>query len=179
MRNKIIGMLLALLFCGTAVPANAAISKQSITKIVNIVKTTCDKLGKTIWNNKGAIAVGTVATVAITAPEAVVQGATTVVTGTPTRTVETSQPVARSFIGTILFNLCVIVLMVAGIRYIMHRFGIWRMVPLMVLAMLLCCGVTEASVLGGQTLPMAEALFSLNPWLEIINFILLIFTIFI
>jgi hypothetical protein len=179
MRNKIIVILLALLFCGTAAPANAAISKQSITNVVNIVKKTCDKLGKTIWNNKGAIAVGTVATVAVTAPEAVVQGATTVVTGTPTSTATTKQPVARSFIGTILFNLCVIVLMVAGIRYIMHRFGIWRMTPLMILAMLLCCGVTEASVLSEQAAPMAEASFSLNPWLEIINFILLIFTIFI
>jgi hypothetical protein len=172
-------MLLALLFCGSAVPANAAISKQGISNVVNIVKKTCDKLGKTIWNNKGAIAVGTVATVAVTAPEAVVQGATTVVTGTPTSTATTKQPVARSFIGNILFNLCVIVLVIAGVRYCLHRIGIWKMIPLMILGMILCCGTTEAGVLGGQTLPMTEAMFSLNPWLEIINFILLIFTIFI
>jgi hypothetical protein len=179
MRNKIIGLLLGLLFCGVAVPANAAISKQTIKKVTNLVKTSCDKLGNMIWKNKGAIAVGTVATVAVTAPEEVVQGATTVVTGTPTNTESIKQPVARSFIGTVLFHLCMIVLLISGIRYMMHCIGLWKIVPLVLFALLLCSGITEASVLGGQTVPMTEALSSLTPWLEIINFILLIVTLFV
>ena len=48
---------------------------------MSFVKKTCNNIGNTVWRNKGSIAVGTAAIVAVLAPDAVVQGATTVATG--------------------------------------------------------------------------------------------------
>jgi len=78
MKRFFVGIVLACMLAVSAVPADAAIvHKKAVTNVVNLVGKACDNIAGVIWRNKGAVAVGTAATVAITAPEAVAQGVAT------------------------------------------------------------------------------------------------------
>ena len=85
MNKLFIGLFVAACICVNAGTADAALMSKRIeglkkigNYVTNTVKKTSNDTAKVVWDNKGAIAVGTVATVALTNPEA----ATAAVTGT-------------------------------------------------------------------------------------------------
>ena len=136
---------------------------QGVKKIADLVgkkvKKTTNDTAKVVWDNKGAIAVGTIATVALTNPEATSAAITGtadvaygIVTGSGTADTVVPRTSARqsnggSVIPTVLFYLLLIGLAFIGARYLLHRIGIWRLaVPLlMVGVILLCAGVADAA----------------------------------
>jgi len=165
---------------------------EGVTKIAtlvsNMISKTADSAGKVIWNNKGAIAVGTVATVALTNPEATVAAVTGtadvaygVVTGG--KTAETAVPRANarptttngSTIPTWLFYLVIIGLVFIVMKYLL-RGAVRKALPLLVVGLLLCFGVTaEASMLSSiPDIQCATPVLAIKP---IANFLMLLITI--
>jgi hypothetical protein len=150
-------------------------AKDLIATTGKTVKKTSDGAAKVIWDNKGSIAIGTVATVALTNPEAAkaaVTGGTDIVknavsgtadvaygavTGGRTANANAVAPrvnarpstLGGSIIPTLLFYLFVTVLVIAAVRYCLHSVGLRRVLPLLVIGILLCFGATaEASMLS-------------------------------
>ena len=172
--KKICVMMIAacVLAVSTANTADASLITKRIDgvkKIADLVgKTftkTADDAGKVIWNNKGSIGVATVATVALTNPDAAVAavtGTADIVTGVVTGTTEAvTQSVTQGVtngvqktttggtFSTVLFYLVMIGLALIIMKYLL-RGNFRRMaVPLLVIGVLLCFGVTaEASMLS-------------------------------
>jgi hypothetical protein len=199
-----IGITAICLFAVCAISASAAIpvlipmkvatklapkAKDFIAKTGNTVKKTSDGAAKVVWNNKGAIAVGTVATVALTNPEAVkaaVTGTADVaygaVTGGKTAGAVAPRANARpstsggSIIPTLLFYLFVTVLVIAAVRYCLHSVGLRRVLPLLSVGVLLCSvGVVEAAVIT----PPPPPVFPPVPWLTLLNIAVIVISIFI
>jgi hypothetical protein len=151
-------------------------AKDLFAKTGKTVAKTSGGAAKVVWDNKGAIAVGTVATVALTNPEAAkaaVTGGTDIVknavsgtadvaygavTGGKTANANAVVPRAnarpatftgRRIIPTLLFYLFVTVLVIAAVRYCLHSVGLRRVLPLLVVGSLICFGATaEASMLS-------------------------------
>ena len=193
---KICVMMIAacVLAVSTANSAEASLITKRIDgvkKIANLVSSTvsktADNAGKTVWNNKGAIAVGTVATVALTNPDvavAAVTGTADVAYGVATggKTADTVAQRANAIpsttggtFSTLLFYLVVIGLVLIGVKYLL-RGSIRRVaVPLLIVGVLLCFGVTaEASVLGSIPDIQCTAPILVKP---VAHFIMLVITI--
>jgi hypothetical protein len=173
-----------------------------ITKRIEGVKKIANLVSSWTWKNKGSIAVGTVATVALTNPEAtkaaVTGGADIVknaVTGTADgaygtvtggRTADTVAPRANArpstmggsifpTLPTLLFYLFVTVLVIAAVRYCLHSVGLRRVLPLLIVGVLLCSGgIVEAAVI---TPP--PPVFPPVPWLTLLNIAAIVISIFI
>jgi len=158
--------------CVLAVSTANTAEASLLSKRIDGVKKIANYVGKTVWNNKGAIAVGTVATVALTNPEAAVAAVTgtadivsNAVTGTADvaygvvtggSTADTVAPRANArpsttggTFSTVLFTLVMIGLVIIGVKYLL-RGSIRRLaVPLLIVGLLLCFGTTaEASMLS-------------------------------
>jgi len=128
--------------------------------VSNAVKKTSNDTAKVVWDNKGAIAVGTVATVALTNPEATVAAVTGtadvaygVVTGGKTAdTVAQRANVRQTSSGSIIPTLLLFFAFVGiGIifarRFLFQRrrIGMWC-VALLAVGILFCCvGVADAA----------------------------------
>ena len=152
-------------------------------------KTKCRERVQIVWNNKGAIGVATVATVALTNPEAAtaaVTGTADVVYGAVTggKTAEKVAPRAKSrqsigwsIIPTLLYFLLFCGIGIVAISYFRRRIGVFRVaVPLLAVGLLLCFGVTaEASVLGSfPDIQCTAPVIAIKP---IVNFIVLVITV--
>jgi hypothetical protein len=178
MFNKLlIGVAAACVLCVYAVPANAAgVKTATITKAASLIKKTCDDAASVIWKNKGAIAVGTAAVAVASKPEILVQP---VVQGTRAVVGETSNAVQQSVIGNALSNLVVFVLLcmliTLGLGYLFRQTGFWRVVPLLIVGLLLCCGIAEAGVMSGMDVPCC----AVKPVWDIISIVILIISLFI
>jgi len=200
--KKICVMMIAacVLAVSTANTAEASLlSKRvdGVKKIANLVSNTfsktADSAGKIVWNNKGAIAVGTVATVALTNPKA----ATAAVTGTADvaygvatgggktgKTADTVAPRANArpsttggnIIPTLLLFLAFVGIGIVSATYLRRRIGVFRVaVPLLVIGVLLCFGVTaEASMLSAIPDIQCTAPVLVKP---VAHFIMLVITI--
>jgi len=177
---------------------------EGVKKITDLVGKTVMKTSgdaaKTVWNNKGAIGVATVATVALTNPEAAtaaVTGTADIVTNAVTgtadvayatvtggKTAETVAPRANvrqlsgwSIIPTLLYFLLFCGIGVVIATYFRRRIGVFRVaVPLLAVGVLLFCGVTaEASMLGSFTdIQCTAPVIAVKP---IVNFIVLVITV--
>ena len=188
MKTKmLIGICAICLFAVNAVQVEAATPQaRAVKNVVNVAKKTSDKIASTLWRNKGGIAVGTVATVAVMAPEAVVQGATSVATGAveSAATVVTGaaqaavQNVSNSGSGFFSY-LLLAMLFLAGLwlftGFVKSR---WRVLPLLVLGVILClCSTAEAGMIA--SIPEIQATAPATPWWNIIGIILFIIAILI
>jgi hypothetical protein len=199
--KKICVMMIAayVLAVSTANTADASLLSKRIDGVKKIAalvgKTftkTADNAGKIVWNNKGAIAVGTVATVALTNPKAVTAAVTGtadvaygVVTGGGTTNGKNADTVAQrsnarpsttgGMFSTLLFTLVMIGLVFIGVKYLL-RSSIRRMaVPLLIVGVLLCFGVTaEASMLSSIPDIQCTAPVLVKP---VAHFIMLVITI--
>jgi hypothetical protein len=174
--------------CVLAVSTANTVEASIITKRIEGVKKIANLVSTWTWKNKGSIAVGTVATVALTNPEAVkdaVTGSADVAYGAVTggKTAGTVAPRANvrptttgvNIIPTLLFYLLVIVLVIAAVRYCLHSVGLRRVLPLLIVGVLLCFGVTaEASMLSSFPAIQCTAPVLVKP---IAHFIVLIVTI--
>ena len=177
---------------------------EGVKKIADLVGKTVMKIsgdaGKIVWNNKGAITVGTVATVALTNPEATtaaVTGTADIVTNAVTGTADVAyatvtggkttetvvprttarRPSGWSIIPTLLYFLlfCGIGIVIAA--YFRRRIGVFRVaVPLLVVGLLLCFGATaEASILSSfPDIQCAAPVIAVKP---IVHFIVLVITV--
>jgi hypothetical protein len=164
------------LVASTANTADAAIKQiEGIKKIASLVgkriKKTSDDAAKVVWNNKGAIAVGTIATIAVTNPEAAtaaVTGTADIVTNAVTgtadvaygavtsgRTADIVAPRANarpssggSIIPTLLLFLAFVGIGISFARRFLfqrRRIGMWC-VALLAVGILFCCvGVADAA----------------------------------
>ena len=167
--------------------------KKIANLVSNTVSKTADSAGNIVWNNKGAIAVGTVATVALTNPKA----ATAAVTGTAdvaygavtgiTTNGKTADTVAQrtnarpattggSIIPTLLFFLAFVSIGIVIATYLRRRIGVFRVaVPLLIVGFLLCFGATaEASMLSSIPEMQCTAPVLVKP---VAHFIMLVITI--
>ena len=184
MKTKmIIGMMIACVFAVNAVSAEAVTpQKRAASKIANFVKKSCNNIGNTIWRNKCSIAIGTAATVAVMAPEAVVHGATTVATGATqaatSAIANTTQAAIQSAAGNAgsgFFSfLMVAALFLAGLWFFVGfvRFRYKAILPLLVIGVLIClCGVTEAATLQSAAVPVAAAI---KPFVNAIGWVVII-----
>jgi len=196
MKKICVMMIAAIVAASTVNTAEASL----LSKRIEGVKKIADLVGKTVWNNKGAVAVGTVATVALTNPEAAtaaVTGAADIVTNAVTGTADVAygaitggktadtvvpranvrQSTGGSFISTVLYFLLFCGIGIVGISYFRRRIGMFRVaVPLLVVGLLLCFGVTaEASVLGSfPDIQCTAPVIAVKP---IVNFIVLVITV--
>ena len=66
-------------------------------------------------------------------------------------------------------------LVTMGIRYLLQQAGFWRVVPLLIVGLLLCCDVTEAGVMSGVDVPCC----AVKPFWDILGIVLLIISLFI
>ena len=166
-----IGMLIivACVICVYAVTADAATKKRAVAKIGNFVGNTCDSAANLLWQNKGAITLGTVLVTAAANPEPYVRGATTVVAGT-------GQTVVTSYIGSILSCLIIAVVVIAVGRYLFRRIRLWRMLPLVVFGLFLCCGIAEAGMIG--VVPETQFGIVKPPWWGVFDLVILIVMLF-
>ena len=198
--KKICVMMIAacVLAVSTANTADASLLSKRIDgvkKIADLVgKTftkTADDAGKVIWNNKGSIGVATVATVALANPDAAVAAVTGtadiaygVATGGTTNGKNADTVAQRSnarpsttggMFSTLLFTLVMIGLVFIGVKYLL-RSSIRRMaVPLLIVGVLLCFGVTaEASMLSSIPDIQCTAPVLVKP---VAHFIMLVITI--
>jgi hypothetical protein len=176
MTNKLfIGILAACILAVSAVTTEAAGAKKAaVGKAVNFVKKTVNDAANTVWNNKGAIAVGTAAAVAVTNPEPVIAGTTAVGTG---RTVNSVHPTA---IGTILVCLLIAALTLIGIRSLWQRLKDWcKILPLLIVGIILLgCGIVEAGTLDAvQSLPEIQCGGIKPPWWDALGWMILVLTI--
>ena len=184
MKTKmIIGMMIACVFAVSAVSVEAATpQKRAVKNVVSFAKKTCNSIGSMIWKNKCSIAVGTAATVAVMAPEAVVHGATTVATGATqaatsaiANTTQAAIQSAGSNAGSgFLSFLMLAALFLAGLWFFVGcvRFRYKAILPLMVIGVLICfCGVTEAASLHSAAVPVAAAI---KPFVNAIGWVVII-----
>ena len=188
----IIGMFAACIFSVHAVPADAGIAKYAIKaaqKVRDYVGKTANDAGKVVWNNKGSIAVGTAAAVALTNPDAataavngtadVVTGAVTGTTGAVAQGITTNakRSTGGSVLLTLLLILLLIVLVILGMRYLLHRVGIWKLaMPLLMIGVLLCCaGVAQAGVVGFVSV---ADIFAFKPLLDLAMLVIVIISLF-
>ena len=166
--------------------------KKIANLVSNTVSKTADSAGKVIWNNKGAIAVGTVATVALTNPEsatAAVSGTADVAYGVVTggKTADTVAPRANvrqssggSIIPTLLLFLAFVGIGVVIATYFRRRIRVFRVaVPLLVVGLLLCFGATaEASMLSSIPDIQCTAPAFVAPIVRFIVFVVTVASIF-
>ena len=184
MKTKmIIGMMIACAFAVSAVTAEAVTpQKRAVKNVVSLVKKTCNNIGNTIWNNKGSIAVGTAATVAVLAPDAVVQGATTIasgaVEGAATVVTGATQAAVQSGVsnsGSGFFSyLLLAMLFLAGLWLFVGfvRFRYKAVLPLLVLGVIVClAGTADAATLHSATVPVAAAI---KPFINVIGWVVII-----
>jgi hypothetical protein len=207
--NKFYVMMIAA--CMLAMSAVNTAEASLLSKRIEGVKKIADLVGKTgmktsgdaaktVWNNKGAMGVATIATGALTNPEAAtaaVAGTADIVTNAVTgtadvaygavtggKTVETVAPRANvrqstgwSFISTLLYFLLFCCIGVTVATYFRRRIGVFRAaVPLLAVGLLLCFGVTaEASMLGSfPDIQCTAPVIAVKP---IVNFIVLVITV--
>ena len=196
--NKFYVMMIAA--CVLAMSAVNTAEASLLSKRIEGVKKMANIVSKTVWNNKGAIAVGTVATVALTNPEAAtaaVTGAADVVTNTVTgmadvayatvtggKTADTVAPMTHarqssggSIIPTLLYFLLFCGIGVVIATFFQRRIGVFRVaVPLLAVGLLLCFGVTaEASMLGSfPDIQCTAPVIAVKP---VVNFIVLVITV--
>ena len=155
----------------------------------NNASKTADSAGKVIWNNKGSIGVATIATVALTNPEAATAAVTGtadvaygVVTGGKTADMVAPRTNARptttggSIIPTLLLFLAFVGIGIVIATYLRRRIGIFRIaVPLLIIGVLLCFGVTaEASMLSSIPEMQYTAPVLVKP---VAHFIMLVITV--
>ena len=136
MKKLIIGILTACALCFYTATADAAVVAKSIAikaiqKAKSVAGKTCDAAANVIWRNKGAVAVGTTAVAVATKPEVFVGGATTIATS--------------SYGGMILFYLIAACVVIVGIRYLLRRFRVWKLLPLVLLGLLLCGSIIQST----------------------------------
>ena len=195
--KKICVMMIAacVLAVSTANTADASLLSKRIDgvkKIANLVSNTvsktADSAGKIVWNNKGAIAVGTVATVALTNPKAATAAVTStadvaygIVTGGKTADTIAQRANARqatggSIIPTLLLFLAFVGIGIVIATYFRRRIGVFRVaVPLLVVGILLCFGATaEASMWSSIPEMQCTAPVLVKP---VAHFIMLVITI--
>jgi len=188
----IIGMFAACIFGVHAVPADAGIAKHAIKaaqKVRDYVGKTANDAGKVVWNNKGSIAVGTAAAVALTNPEAAtaaVNGTADVVYGVVTSE-STAEPIAPrssvrpssggSVVRMVLFYLLLTVFVIAAVRYCLKSIGLRRMLPVMIagVVILLCAGVVQAGVIGFVSV---ADIFAFKPLLDLAILVIVIISLF-
>jgi hypothetical protein len=122
MKKVIVGMIAASVLAVCAAPVNAAVAGRAIAiRAIQHAKSgivkACDGIGNTVWRNKGAVLVGGTAVGVATKPEVFVGGATAI---------------ASTSIGTtVLFYLLAAMLVIVGVRYLLYRFRLWKVLPLM------------------------------------------------
>jgi hypothetical protein len=158
MQKIIIGTITACALCLYAVPANAAVAAQTATiKAIQKAKTlagkACDGAANLIWRNKGAVMVGSTAVAVATKPEVFVGGLTTLAT-------------SSYFVYLLIAGLVIV-----GVRYFLHRVGLWKVLPLLALSLLLCGGVAEAGVFDCIPVPI-------RPWWDIVMLVIVVLTMF-
>ena len=167
---------------------------DGVKKIADIIgKTftkTADDAGKVVWNNKGSIGVATVATIALTNPDVavaavtgtadvvtgVVNGTTGAVTQSVTQGVTNGvrKPTGGTF-STVLYYLVIIGLVLIVMKYLLRGSFRRMAVPLLVIGVLLCFGVTaEASMLSSIPEMQCAAPVLVKP---IAHFVVLLVTI--
>ena len=184
MKTKmIIGMMIACVFAVNAASVEAVTpQKRAVKNVVSFVKKTSNNIGNTVWRNKGSIAICTAATVAVLAPEATVQGATTLATGATqaatSAIANTTQAAIQSAGGNAssgFFSfLLVAALFLAGLWFFVGfvRFRYKAVLPLLVIGVLIClCGVTEAASLHSAAVPVAAAI---KPFVNAIGWVIII-----
>ena len=169
MKKLIIGILTACALCVYTATADAAvvaktIAIKAIQKAKSVAGKTCDDAANVIWRNKGAVAVGATAVAVATKPEVFVGGATTIATS--------------SYGGMILFYLIAACVVIVGIRYLLRRFRVWKLLPLVVLGLLLCGGVAQAGMIDYISIPEIECGAIKPGWWSIITVVLLVISIF-
>jgi len=169
MKKLIIGMLTACALCFYTATADAAVVAKSIAiKAIQNAKSVagkaCDGAANVIWRNKGAVAVGATAVAVATKPEVFVGGATTIATS--------------SYGGMILFYLIAACVVIVGIRYLLRRFRVWKLLPLVVLGLLLCGGVAQAGMIDHISIPEIECGAIKSAWWNIITVVLLVISLF-
>ena len=141
-----------------------------MAKIGNFVGNTCDSAANLLWRNKGAVMLGTLLVTAAANPEPFVQGAATVVTGT-------SQTVYASYIGSMLSYVLIAIVLIAVGRYLFRRIRLWRVLPLLLLGLLLCCGgVAEAGMMN--VVPETQLGIIKPPWWGVFDLIIFVLTLF-
>jgi len=158
--------------CVLAVSTANTAEASLLSKRIDGVKKIANYMGKTVWNNKGAVAVGTVATVAISNPEAAtaaITGGANIVTNAVTGTADvaygvvtggsTADTVApranarpsttgNGTFSTLLFYLVIIGLVLIVVKYLL-RGAVRKVLPVLVVGLLLCFVATaEASMLS-------------------------------
>jgi hypothetical protein len=189
-----IGITAICLFAVCTVPADAASPAKAATKIAvkakDFITQTGTSLGNVIWQNKGSIAVGTAAVAVATNPAPFVEGATTIITGKPAKIVipanyqVTGYQSAQSVTGSLwyyLFYAGVTILCIVGVRCAWSYVKDYKnWLPLMVVGVLLCSvGVVEAAVITSPPPVLPPVFISPIPWWNIVNFVLLVVSIFI
>jgi hypothetical protein len=157
-----------------AAPASAAIPTRVKVKAKDFITKTSTSIGNAIWNNKGAITIGTGAVAIASNPAPFVEGAATVITGRASN----SSGGIQSYIFGWLFYLVATLLAIVGVRYTWNYVKDYKnWLPLMVVGVLLCSvGVAEAGVIP---VPDNHSGFIYRPWWDVISFVILIITIFI
>jgi hypothetical protein len=129
-------------------------------KAVSIVKKTTEGIGNAVWNNKGAILVGSAAIGIATQPQAFVEGF-----GTVTQSSNT---------GGILPYLLRAILSIIGLRYLRQYVKKW--LPFMIVGIgIFTCGVAEAGVIPVFNIPE----IAVRPLWDIIGLIMLVLSFFI
>jgi hypothetical protein len=183
MNKFIIGIAIVVLFAGLAVTANAAIQTKSLKRVVvkakDYITQNAKSLGNALWDNKGAVAVGTVAAVALTSPEPVIQGATTIITGKPAVIASSSVIGSSSATGGLWyygFYLAITILCIVGVRCAWNYVKDYKnWLPLMIVGVFLCCGdIVEAGIITPPP-PVLPPI----PWLALLNIAAIVISIFI
>jgi hypothetical protein len=185
--NKIfIGIAIACFIAVLAGTADAAVPTRTKVKVKDFITKTATSWGNAIWSNKASIAVGTAAVAVATNPAPFVEGATTIITGQPAKIVTPSYNQAtasQSATGSLWyygFYLAATTFCIVGVRCIWNYVKDYKnWLPLMVVGILLCCGgIVEAAVITPP--PVLPPVFiSPIPWWNIVNFVLLVVSIFI
>jgi hypothetical protein len=174
-----IGVTAICLFAVCAVPASAAVPTKAVAKAKDFITRVTTSLGNAIWNNKGSVAVGSVAVAVATNPAPFVSGATTMITGRPS---DPSATGIRSYFTSWLFYLIATVLAIIGVRCSWNYVKDYKnWLPLMVVGVLLTCGgVVQAGMIDYVPVPEVPLTgIKPPPFWDVIGLIILILTIFI
>ena len=181
--KSVIGIIAVVMLMASAGTSDAAkVHKRAVEKIVASVGKACDSVASFLWRNKETVALCTAVVVAVSAPEAVVQGAATVAAHTvqcvTAAVTSGTEAVVKSAVnpGSELLTLLLLVaLFIAGLWLIVGciRRKYWRVLPVLVLAVLVFSGVAHAGLL--------ECGFARPPvwWGDIVGIILLLIALFI
>jgi len=156
LKKFIIGVIIAFGFCFSATPASAAVAVRAVAKKA------VQKCSNYIWKNRGAVAVGATTTAVVLRPDAVFGGALKLAS-TP-------------FVSSMLFYLLFAMLVIAGIRYFLHRAGLWRVLPLVIVGLLLCAGLAEAGVVDCVSVPTVQ--FITKPLWDVVMIIIVAISLF-